>query len=317
MIGAPPVVREGSAAELGERHHGHSADPRRIERCEEPLDSGVQFLHSHGVLIGLAGVAVEVAEAGREDAETEIRVDQSCGDFELGDDFGVGQLVVFRDDRAERGRQLELVDLRLADTAEPRVRGADTGQVANRREQRSIRFGAPLPRDTEAGSSGRDGRCDRPLADHVQRNRVSDLGRREQILVPTEVAVEPTAEPAAAGEARRSTGHPLRHRVEVAELLLHVADALDDRQLVGIPEALELAEVGVQAGVRIERQGLFPWDRERTVLVVVAAIVDRDDRVESVVAAVHPDDDEDAVGRPDRTERPRRRIVAREDRVEQ
>ena len=103
----------------------------------------------------------------------------------------------------------------------------------------------------------------------------------------------------------------------MAEFLLHVANALDDCQLAGVPEALELAEVRVQAGVRIEQQGLCPRDRKRAVLVVVAAVVDRHDRVESVVAAVHPDDDENSIGRPDRTERPGGRVVTREHSIEE
>ena len=49
----------------------------------------------------------------------------------------------------------------------------------------------------------------------------------------------------------------------MAELLLHVADALDDRELIGVPEALELDEVRVQATVRVERQRLPGGDGER------------------------------------------------------
>ena len=86
VIGAVAVVLERGAAELGERHHRHPVRPPRVEREEEPFDRRVELHHPVGVHRGLVGVAVEIAPAGFEHAETEIGVDQPGGDLEPADE---------------------------------------------------------------------------------------------------------------------------------------------------------------------------------------------------------------------------------------
>ena len=94
------------------------------------------------------------------------------------------------------------------------------------------------------------------------------------------------------------------------EIGVGVADALDDRERAFVPEALELGEFGVETDAAIERERVGTGDRELSVHAVVVAVVVLDDRVETVVATEHADDDEDPVVGPDRSCSPGGRIVA-------
>jgi hypothetical protein len=141
---------------------------------------------------------------------------------------------------------------------------------------------------------------------------VANLSRGEEVLVGSEVAIQPTADPSAVGHTARLARHPLRHRVEVAELVgIGVPDTFDDCELVRVPELLERREVWVETAVGVKWEGLIGSNRERPVLVPIETIVDRHDGVETVVAAVHADDEKDAVVRTDGAERPRRWVVPR------
>ena len=77
----------------------------------------------------------------------------------------------------------------------------------------------------------------------------------------------------------------------MAEVGVRVADALDDGEVAGIPEALELGELLVQAGGRVERQRVGGRDRDvGRAGLVVRAVVDRHHHVQPVVAAEHAED---------------------------
>ena len=103
----------------------------------------------------------------------------------------------------------------------------------------------------------------------------------------------------------------------MGQVWIGVADALDDRQLIVVPHPLEFGQLGMETAIRGQSEGVRPGDGERAVHVVVGAVVERHHRVEPVVAPEHPDHDEDAVRRPDRTGRPCGGVVAQRELVEQ
>ena len=231
VIGAEAVVVPRGAPELGERHHGHPAQPGRVEHLEEALDAGVQLAHPRPVLIGLAGVTVEIAIAGRHHAESEVGVDQTSRNLQPGDDVRIGELVRIGDHGSECLGEVELIDERLRNGFEPLPLGARL-HVANRLVLEQFPRGVAGP---ERRPLGRYDGASGGLADEMERHRVADLGRRVEIFGTAEVAIEPATQPARRRDRIRPTGHPVRHRVEVRQIGIPVTDTVDDRQFAAGP----------------------------------------------------------------------------------
>ena len=258
----------------------------------------VELRHPIGVHRRLVGVAVEVAPAGFEHAEAEIGVDQMGGDLEPADE-PVGR--IGRKDRCQRRRQVDLIAERARQRVVPRT-------AAGRRGDRPDRVVHPevLGRGAtaEARTARWDGRRPALLTEHVERHAGADRRRGVQVGPAGQVAVEPASDPSRARDPGADAAHPDRHRVEVAEVGVRVADALDDGQLAGVPEPLQRGEPRVETDSIVELQCLCGGDGERAVLRVVVGVGERHECVEAVVAAVHPDDQEDPLVRPDGRCRP-------------
>src|SRR2546425_1043069 len=74
-------------------------------------------------------------------------------------------------------------------------------------------------------------------------------------------------------------------RVEVGEVRFRVADALDDRDLALIPEALDPAHRAVEAEARVERERGVRGARQRRPEVAQRQALERDDGLQTVGAA--------------------------------
>ena len=89
---------------------------------------------------------------------------------------------------------------------------------------------------------------------------------------------------------------PERHRREVRERRLVVADALHDRHLALVVQVLHAAHRLVPAEVRVDLQQVLFFDADRRAMLVVHRIAVRHDGVQAVVAAEPFEDDEDLAG---------------------
>ncbi len=94
-----------------------------------------------------------------------------------------------------------------------------------------------------------------------------------------------------------AAGVPERHRREVRERRLVVADALHDRDLALVVEVLHPAHRLVPAELRVDFQDVGFLDADRRPMPVVERVAVRDDGVEAVVAAEPLEDDEDLARR--------------------
>ena len=103
------------------------------------------------------------------------------------------------------------------------------------------------------------------------------------------------AEPAVLLAPRGVGRLPHTDRVEVRERWLRVADALDDRDLALVVERLHALEVLVEAEVVRDRQRLVRGFTELRPQVAVGLVMQRDDRLQAVVAAGELDHHEDLV----------------------
>ena len=93
-------------------------------------------------------------------------------------------------------------------------------------------------------------------------------------------------------------GMPERARREMGERRLVVADAVDDRHLAVVVEALHPLHRLVQAELRVDLQELRLLQADRRPVLVVGGVAVRHDGVQAVVAAEPLEDDEDpAAGR--------------------
>ncbi len=101
------------------------------------------------------------------------------------------------------------------------------------------------------------------------------------------------ADPAVLVAAVRRRGVPERHRREVRERRLVVADALHDRHLALVVQVLHAAHRLVPAEVRVDLQHVLLLDADRRPVLVVQRVAVRHDRVQPVVAAEPLEDDED------------------------
>jgi hypothetical protein len=262
-------------------------------------------------MFGCKRVAVEVGPAQRDHTQAEVGVDQPRCRLGLGDRFGRRhrRRICGRD----RSGEVEEVGRGLGDRSVPwPLRGGV------RVPERQVHL---LVDGFVAGAELRpvDGHHRAALhrAAQVQRERLTDLGGGVDVLRAPEQPVEPAAEPA----ARRDTGglraHPVRHRGEVGQVRVRVADPLDDRDLAAVPTRLDRRERRVQARGTVQLERLAAADGERAVLRVVVTVVDRDHGVETIVPTEQAHHHEDAVVTADRGRCPGGRVVAEEQFVEQ
>jgi hypothetical protein len=296
VIGSVGGVRVARAAELGERHHRDAPCPSGVEHIEESTDGGVELLHPGGMHARLVGMAVEVTPRGLEDAEAQIGVDESGCGVELADQRS--RWYVAREDRLEPGSEVDLVSQRPRDRVMPRSLPGRAGE----RPHCAVEPHVGIRRaPSELRCTDRNGRGPAVLADHVQRNTGTDRRCRVEVGTTSEVPVEPASEPARRGRAGDGPrAHPVRHRVEVAEVGVGIADTVDDGELTRVPQTLGPNEGRVESDLVIEGQRRRPRESQRSVLSDVRAVVERHHRVEPVVAAVHPDHHHDPVVRADR-----------------
>ena len=78
---------------------------------------------------------------------------------------------------------------------------------------------------------------------------------------------------------------------------LRVAHALDDRQLVLLPQGDQTFELRVQTGAAVDAQDIVGLDADRVAQLVVGRVGVGDQGVEPVVAAFELDQHQHAVGR--------------------
>ena len=148
---------------------------------------------------------------------------------------------------------------------------------------------------TKFGLTSRDHGSAPLVPNQVERQRVADLGGSKQVLTTPQVAIEPPADPACRGKPSGHSRQPLGHRVEVTEIRIGVADTFDNGELTGIPETLELCQLRVETRLTIQRKRVSSRNRQSSMLRVVVAVGNRDDGIETIVAAKHPDHDQDSV----------------------
>ena len=96
--------------------------------------------------------------------------------------------------------------------------------------------------------------------------------------------IQVAAEPPVPDAALDAGGLPNRHRGEVREVGVGIADPLHDGELTLVPAGLETFEVRVQAELIVERQHPLILSQGRS-SVVIGAVLKRDHGIESIVAA--------------------------------
>src|SRR4029079_8601840 len=140
----------------------------------------------------------------------------------------------------------------------------------------------------EAGGVA-DARRERPLTEQRGGRAGPDHHTRERIREPDgliEVAAEPTGRARMAGSARP----PVGERREVRQIVVGVADALDDRDPARAIAVGELGEARVQPDRTVEvERGV---DRERGAQASVVRSGVRDHRADAVVATGELDEDD-------------------------
>ena len=85
------------------------------------------------------------------------------------------------------------------------------------------------------------------------------------------------------------------HRFEVRTVRLRIADPLQDRQVAVIEQLSHAFERGTESHAIGELQALFGLVADRTTDLVVVIVIDRDHRVEAVIATAQLEHDKDLV----------------------
>ncbi len=238
---------------------------------------------------------VVVAVAHVDHSRAEAGVDQPGGEDQLPGDreaLVVDRAVV---ERRCAGGDVEVVAGGAGDTvaegAEPRARRAEAAQGPVQ-----ARLVGPVG-EAELGRLFAHARGPAAQPTEVLRHVRPDGDGTEGVVV--RLLVEPAPDPAATfRRAPAPTVHPDRHRAEVAPIRVGVADPPHDGQLALVPLLAEEGQVRVEP-VRprtVHRQGGRRLDGDAPAAGVVGAVVDGHDRVQTVVAAAHRDDHEDAIG---------------------
>ncbi len=298
VVGALAGVLGGAAAELRPRHRQHVVvAAHRREVGVEGGEGTAELVEQRLVLVELGGVRVEAAERDVGDAELRTAVDDLRDELEAA---GERRLRV-RHRRRVRARG-GLHGLRAGD-----------GVVGGALDQRGVgHVGRELVVELEQGGltaaglrlvgresleavrvgGGRgDGRRLRRV--ELRRDELADVEAVQRVVFLRLELREVGAEPAVVGVLGAGV-LPDGHRLEVRKVGVRVADAVDDGELLAVPERLEGAELRVEAEVAVERDDLRRVDLQRRAERGVGGIAVGHERVEAVVAAGELEDDERA-----------------------
>ncbi len=154
---------------------------------------------------------------------------------------------------------------------------------------------APVHRE-RAGDRQRKRRGVRVRTGEVQRHGIVDRHRVQRFARCVREPVDVASQPAGlGGPGTTPSVHPGIHRFEMAQVGMGVTDSLHHGDVPGVPVLLHALERRVEAEVTADRQRLRRGDADRRPEVVVLAEPDRADGVQTVVAAVEFDHDEDAI----------------------
>ena len=80
------------------------------------------------------------------------------------------------------------------------------------------------------------------------------------------------------------------------EALIGITDALDNREVAGIPEGLQGLQIGMQSQARIQRQNLVVRNSQGWPHLLIQRVGKRNDRAQAIVAAGHLHDYQGVVG---------------------
>ena len=103
------------------------------------------------------------------------------------------------------------------------------------------------------------------------------------------------AQPALGADLFRLAGVPDVHAAEVGTVGRRIADAVDDGDLAGVIQSLDLRQRRIEAELVVDVQHLVGGYAHRGPVVMVASVGVGNDRVHVVIAAGELDDDEDGV----------------------
>ena len=295
VIGALAGVLLRAAAELrpGHRQHVFVFAVRR-EVGVEGRQRVAELAQQRLVLVELRRVGVESAERHVGDAQL-----RAAGDH-LRDEL-----------QSARDRRLRVRDGRrvLRDGVRQR-RGRRDGVGGRGLEQRGVRHvlrelvveleqrGLPAARLRlvgrellEAVFGGVHGRHDRRLRRvQLRCDEAVDVEAVQRVVLLRFEAGQVAAEPAFAGGGARPRALPDEHRLEVREVRAGVADAVDDGELLAVPQRLQCAELRMQAEVVVQRHHLAGGHHQRRPELRIGRVAIRHERVQPVVAAGELDD---------------------------
>ena len=289
MVGAAAVVFD-SPAEFGEHKHGDVVfAPVFAEVVVEVANRARHFVPQLGVADYLAGVGVEAAVLGVEDARPEVgeqrlRHALEALRYRVGGVFDAG-CVLLRGG-TQNVRALERVRARLPQKVHHLIAPLRAAVHLGERLERVLPHELVLNvGEQPVGLEVADGRHgDAADAERARQPATEVDGGQDVVAVRIQLArrqPKPAFAPNVVGQRRV----PYVHRAEVRAVRVRVADAVDHRHLPLVPQPLDRPHAGVEGEAVPDGVNLVEVEPDGLPIVEVEAVVVRRHRVERVVAA--------------------------------